>query len=109
MKVPLFKGSDGKESVSFTMMLIGFAVVTLWLLISIVEKVAGLEIREFNSSEAMAYFTPLCLLYFSRKWSDASLSKTIKVTNPLELGGMPDGNSPSINPPANSTTSNEDK
>lgn len=100
MKIPLFKGSDNKESVSLTMMMVAFSVVTLWLLVSIVEKIAGVDIREFSSAEAMAYLTPLCLLYFSRKWSDASMSKTIRVTNPLELGMGSDGGSPSVPPPS---------
>jgi hypothetical protein len=72
MKFPLFKNSDGKQSASFTMMIIGFSVVTLWLLVSIFASIAGLETREFSSSEAMAYFSPLALLYFGRRWADAT-------------------------------------
>lgn len=70
MKVPLLKQSDGRPSVSFSMMLISFAVITLWLTASIVEQAWGLQIREFSAAEAMAYFTPIATLYFSRRWTD---------------------------------------
>ncbi|MFA6049921.1 MAG: hypothetical protein WC761_01870 [Candidatus Paceibacterota bacterium] len=68
-KIPMFKQSDGTPSASFTMMAVGFGVVTLWLLLSIVEEIAGMPIREFNGAEAMAYFTPLAMLYFGRRWT----------------------------------------
>ena len=70
MKVPLLKQSDGRPSASFTMMVIAFTVVTLWLLVSIVEEAFGIQIREFSGSEAMSYFTPIATLYFSRRWTD---------------------------------------
>lgn len=70
MKVPLLKQSDGRPSASFTMMIIAFVVVTLWLFISIVEEAWGLQIREFSGAEAMSYFTPIATLYFSRRWTD---------------------------------------
>ena len=70
MKVPLLKQSDGRPSASFTMMVIAFAVVTLWLLVSIIEEAFGLQIRQFSGAEAMSYFTPIATLYFSRRWTD---------------------------------------
>ncbi len=69
MKFPLFKQSNGEPSASFTMMMIGFIVCTLWLLLSIVETIAGIPIREFDAATAMAYFTPLAMLYFGRRWT----------------------------------------
>jgi hypothetical protein len=66
----LLKNSSGQKSASFTMMIVGFIVVTLWLLVSIVAKVGHIEIREFSGSEAMAYFSPLAALYFGRRWQD---------------------------------------
>lgn len=72
MKVPLLEQSDGKKSASFTMMVIAFSVITLWLFVSIVEEAFGLKIREFSGSEAMSYFTPICALYFGRRWADKS-------------------------------------
>jgi hypothetical protein len=70
MQIPLLKQSDGKKSASFTMMIVAFTVVTLWLLISIVEVAFGIQIREFSGAEAMSYFTPIATLYFSRRWTD---------------------------------------
>lgn len=66
----LLKNSSGTKSASFTMMVIAFAVVTLWLLVSIVAKVGGLEIRPFSGSEAMSYLTPILALYWGRKWQE---------------------------------------
>lgn len=71
MKVPLLKQSDGRPSASFTMMVIAFTVVTLWLAVSIVEQAWGFHIREFSGAEAMSYFTPIATLYFSRRWTDS--------------------------------------
>ena len=71
MQLPLLKQSDGKSSASFTMMIIGFIVITLWLIASIIEELWGLKIRAFDPTSAMAYFTPLLTLYFSRRWTDA--------------------------------------
>lgn len=70
MKLPLIKHSGGQESVSFTMLVIGFLTVTMWMLLSIFESLFGLQIREFSGSEAMSYLTPLCLLYFARRWKE---------------------------------------
>jgi len=64
------KNTSGKPSASLTFAVIGFSVVTLWLLISIVAKLGHVEIRPFSSSEAMAYLTPLLALYFGRRWTD---------------------------------------
>lgn len=69
MKLPLLEQSNGQKSVSFTMMIIGFFVITFWLFLSIVEEIAGIQIREFDGAEAMAYFTPLAALYFGRRWT----------------------------------------
>ncbi len=70
MQIPLLKQSNGKKSASFTMMVIGFIVITLWLFISIVETAWGLTFRAFSATDAMAYFSPLLALYFGRRWTD---------------------------------------
>lgn len=67
MQIPLLKQSDGKKSASFTMMVVAFTVVTLWLFVSIVEVAFGIQIREFSGAEAMSYLTPICALYFGRR------------------------------------------
>lgn len=86
MKVPLLKQSDGRPSASFTMMVIAFTVVTLWLLISIVEEAFGLQIREFSGAEAMSYFTPIATLYFSRRWTDRSSGTDVTSSTPPTPG-----------------------
>jgi hypothetical protein len=49
---------------------VGFTVVTLWLLVSIVSKIGHIEIRQFDAGTAMGYLTPLLALYFGRRWTD---------------------------------------
>lgn len=83
MKTPLLKASDGKPSVSFTMMIIGFVVITLWLIASIFEELWGLKIRAFDPASAMSFFTPLLTLYFSRRWTDAK-NPTAPITSSTE-------------------------
>lgn len=65
-----FKNTSGQPSASLTFATIGFSVVTLWLLVSIVAKLGRVEIRPFSGAEAMAYLTPLLALYFGRRWTD---------------------------------------
>ena len=69
------KNTAGAPSASFTMMIIGFIVVTLWLFVSIVAKIGHLEIIPFSGSEAMNYFSPFALLYFGRRWKDGKGSE----------------------------------
>lgn len=68
----LLENSAGQKSASFTMMIIGFIIITLWLLVSIVAKIGSFEIRPFSGAEAASYFTPLAALYFGRRWTDSS-------------------------------------
>jgi hypothetical protein len=82
MKIPLLKQSDGKESVSFTMMLVAFGIISVWLTVSIVETAFGIPIRPFDSSQAMAYFTPLCALYFGRRWTDMRNTAVVPPSTP---------------------------
>lgn len=65
------KRSDGQPSASLTFSFIAFIVTTLWLLLSIFEKIGPLDIRPFNSSEAMAYLIPILALYFGRRLTEA--------------------------------------
>ena len=69
------------------MMVIAFAVVTLWLLISIIEEAFGLHIREFSGAEAMSYFTPIATLYFSRRWTDRGSATDTPTTPPPAPAG----------------------
>jgi hypothetical protein len=58
------KNTAGQPSASLTFSFIGFIVVTLWLVVSIVAKIGNLEIRQFDSAQAMGYLLPLLALYF---------------------------------------------
>ena len=80
METPLLKASDGKPSVSFTMMVVSFIVVTLWLIASIFEEIAGMKVRVFDPTSAMAYFSPLLALYFGRRWTDSKDTSSSSVT-----------------------------
>lgn len=64
------KNTAGQPSASLTFAFIGFIVVTLWLVVSIIAKVGNIEIRQFDSAQAMGYLLPLLALYFGRRWTD---------------------------------------
>jgi hypothetical protein len=64
----LLSDSTGKKSVSYTMMVATFVVCTLWLGLSVFEKIHHLEIREFDAGGASVWFAPFAALYFGRKW-----------------------------------------
>lgn len=99
MKLPMFEQSNGEKSASFTMMAIAFGVITIWLLLSIVEEIAGVPIREFNGAEAMAYFTPLAALYFGRRWTtDMGSERANKLLESVR--GNPVNSVPPPPPPA---------
>ncbi len=83
------KRTDGLKSSSFTFVVIGFTIVSLWLLLSVFTKVFGLEIREFSGTEAMAYLSPLLAYAWGRKWQEdkvlaggGSEVETVKVRSP---------------------------
>lgn len=67
----LLKDSDGKKSVSYTMLVLTFLVCTTWLSLSMFQKVFHLDIREFDAGGASIWFAPIATLYFSRKWQQA--------------------------------------
>jgi len=67
----LFKNSDGKPSLSFTMVYTSFFVALLWFALSIVNTP---HIKSFDVATASGFISPLLALYFGRKWSD---SKTV--------------------------------
>ncbi len=64
------KNTSGQKSASLTFVVVGFTVVTLWLLVLIVSKIGHFEIRQFDSGTAMGYLTPLLALYFGRRWTN---------------------------------------
>lgn len=66
---PKLTDSDGRKSVSFTMLVVTFFVVTLWLVLYIFQSVTGFSVPEFRTGEVMAYFGPIMTLYFFRRWA----------------------------------------
>lgn len=74
--------SSGKKSASLTFATIGFIIVALWLLVSIVEHIGPFKVRAFNAGEAMIFLGPLLANYFGRRWTeDVSGKKTTKPSN----------------------------
>lgn len=73
-----FKNTQGDRSASLTFATIGFIVVTLWLLVSILSKIGHIEIRQFDSATAMGYLAPLLALYFGRRWTDEKNSLDVE-------------------------------
>lgn len=63
----LLTDTDGKKSLSFTMVFWTFIVLTIWLLLSIFEQLLGLDIRAFDASGAAVWFSPLAALYWGRR------------------------------------------
>lgn len=76
------KDSSGTQSASLTMCAVGFALVSLWLLVSIVAKIGHIEIREFDAGQAMGYLTPLLALYFGRRWTDGKNTLDVDPNQP---------------------------
>ena len=83
----LLRDSDGKKSVSYTMMVITFCVCTLWLSLSMFQKVFHLDVREFDASGASIWFAPIATLYFSRKWHQAKIDAETQLGVVLPPGG----------------------
>ena len=63
------KNTAGKPSVSMTMSVVSFLVVTLWLLVWLVATPFGVPVPAFEAATAMAYLSPILALYFGRRWS----------------------------------------
>ena len=72
----MLKNADGKPSSSFTMMIISFSVVTLWVLLSIIENIGPLKIRPFAGADAMLYLAPILSLYWGRKQQELTVSSS---------------------------------
>lgn len=63
------KNSDGKPSVSLTMVVVSFTVVTLWLIAWVIGVSVGHPVPAFDALAAMGYLTPILSLYFGRRWN----------------------------------------
>jgi len=70
------KNTDGDKSASFTMMIMGYGIVTLWLLLSVFQKIGHFEIRPFSGTESMTYLAPLYALYWGRRQQQLGVGAT---------------------------------
>lgn len=69
------KDAQGYGSVTVTLVTVSFWVTTLAYLMSIVEKVGPISVRQFDVAACASYFIPICTLYFGRKWVDSKKDK----------------------------------
>ena len=67
----LITKTNGKKSHSLTMAWVSFAIVCLWLILSIFESVAGIKIRAFDPMVSSAFLIPMLANYFGGKWLDS--------------------------------------
>lgn len=68
------KNTKGHGSVTVTFTTIAFLVTTLAYVLSILENVGPLAIRQFDVAACSAYFIPMLSLYFGRKFTEAKYS-----------------------------------
>lgn len=76
----LLKNSEGKQSLSFTMLYTTFVVALVWFGLSVF-KIP--HIKDFDVTIASGFLSPLMALYFGRRWNDAKNS-TPSNTNPSQ-------------------------
>lgn len=77
------KDSAGYPSVSITMLAISFWVTTIVYILSIVQKIGPIEMREFNVGASGAYFGLILTTYVARRFTDA------KYGNPNAPASLP--------------------
>ena len=65
------KDARGHGSVTVTLVFVSFWVTTILYILSHIEKIGPLAIRQFNVAACASYFTPILSLYFGRKLTDA--------------------------------------
>ena len=64
----LLKNSDGKPSLSFTMVYMVFFISLLWYTLSMFEIP---HVKPFDMTTVTGFLTPLIALYFGRRWTDS--------------------------------------
>lgn len=65
------KDTKGNPSVSVTFATVAFWVTTFSFIISIVERIGPVSIRQFDVASCSAYLIPVLTLYFGRRATDA--------------------------------------
>jgi len=84
MKLPWVENTKGHKSASLTMVIVSFAVVTLWILFWLIGTSLGLTIPPFDVTTAMGYLSPLLMLYFGRRWSGEAGENSPISADPIE-------------------------
>lgn len=80
----LLKNSNGEHSISYTMLVSTFLVLTLWLLLSITSSIFGIEIREFPFEGATLWFGSVSALYFGRRYTERTTKSVLDETTKKE-------------------------
>ena len=77
MKTFWIKNTCGKSSASLTMIMVAFTVVMVHMTLGMFVNPFGLAITPFNAAEAMMVLSPLLMLYFGRRNTDAKEQENI--------------------------------
>jgi hypothetical protein len=77
MTMPYIKDSDGKPSLSATLVLVTFGATLTAYLLSIVEHIGPVSIRPFDVAACSSFFIPVLTLYFGRRATSASVTKAM--------------------------------
>lgn len=85
----LLTDTDGKKSLSFTMVFWTFIALTIWLILSIFESLLGLDIRAFDASGAAVWFAPICVLYWGRRGQTSVAAATDAPVVTRRVGSTP--------------------
>ena len=67
----LLKNSDGKPSLSYTMVYTSFVVSLVWFALSVF-KIP--HVKDFDVTTVTGFLTPLMALYFGRRWNEKTNS-----------------------------------
>ena len=67
----LIKDAKGYGSVSVTLVMIAFWLVSFAYLTSVIDHIGPIKFKTFDVAAATAYFTPILAVYFGRRWTDA--------------------------------------
>jgi len=64
------KNSKGEQSVSLTMVVVSFILVSILYVLSAFDSIGNVKLRTFDSTATSIYFVTVCGLYFGRKQTD---------------------------------------
>ena len=76
------KNKDGEKSITFTMTVVAFTLISLWLVLFVVCPLFGItSIPAFDSAVAMGYLSPILAAYTARKYTDSKSRSNNNTTN----------------------------